>query len=1815
MAARFWVGGAGTWDTTTTTNWSATSGGAGGASAPTTADTVTFDALSGTGVVTTAAGATASSVTYNSTTLTSLTLGANLTLGGTGTFTLTTGAISLASFTLSCTSFAGSGTATRSIAFGTGNITTTGSGTAWSMGTLTGFSYTGTPTVNISNSGATATTITNGTVGGTEANAVNFNITTGSYSLTITTTGVIKSLNFTGFTGTWAPSTATCTFYGSITLVSGMTFTTGSGVWVLGGTSGTQVITSAGKNLYALTQNGGSTVQLAANTTLTSQYSFAVGTLDLTSGSLTCGNFLSNTSSTRVINFSTNNITCTTGSFSMSGQVNFSYTGTPSIYITYTGATAINLFVGQSGGTTESNALDFYINGAGATYTVLFGSGSIVRNLNFTGFTGTWAQGSNILSFWGNVTLSAGMTVTPNIAAIIFIKTSGTQTLTTAGKTLGLVTMNGPGGTLQLQAGTTTLSTGSTFTLTAGTLDLGTNSSTLSCGIFASFSTNVRVLGFGASGQIILTGNNTTVFNNSTSTNFSTSGTVKITSTPAVYSGTRTFSFSTTTSSLFTVSAGTGTQVSFGTTGGDSVAFVGQVPSLDFTGYLGTWNQGINAMTITTGNLTLDPSMSTTPSLTGVITFSATSGTQIISTAGKTINQVTQNGAGGTVQLGSALTIVSSGFYTWSAGNLNLNNFTLTTSNFSSSVAATRVLSFGTGNITLTGASIATSFTVLGTNLTYTGTPSVYLSSTGSVTSTLSPTSFIASNAFDFYITSGSYSLTVATNSILRNLDCTGFSGTFAKAGTVSVYGNITLSSTMTVTGASALSTVATSGTQTIACNGTNIGIITFNGAGGTVTPIQNFYGSTVTLTTGTFNANGYDIYITTSFSSSNSNSRTLTMGSGSWNITSAAVTVWDLGTPTNLTFNRNTANIFLTLSAPSVSSFSSGGRQYNDITCLNSTNPFTLNFSGNPTINTLTMSRTYPSAISFSTSSTAIINTLVMSGSSGNLVTLRCASVTPLPSQIPTIAINNSATLDYAVVVDLNISTNNITVTNGYVSPTCTGVSLGSNTQGISVLASGTKWTVPTNFSSTNTIHAIGAGGGSAGVSISSSSTNIKCGGPGSGGGGYAQAINQSYSVGTTVYYEIGQFGVAAQGNALGGLSAGGNGGSTQFGGTTIVSPSYIQSLLSQQTSAATTITANIPATVSNGNLMILVVNSSSNTSLWELPSGWNVGNYIGNGMAVFWRIANSEPASYTVTQSVSSTSNAYILEYSNASFSKTTTATGAAATTITPSLLALSFYEAPGTTIVYVGATNAASTSFSTPTGYTSRASDTDANAPSMSIFDQSGVTSATSVYSPPSTTVTGTNGWAFLIALSPVSNWNLKASGGTGSSSYAGTTLVAGVGGTGSGSALNFGYTGGTGGLPGTTTTGNNVSGAGGGGAAGPLGNGANGGNGMSGTSPNISSGGGGGNGGGSAGGNASSTFSGAGGNNAVGFGGGASQPTTSPVSGSAGVSGGGASGSAGNIGSSVAPGGQGVDIVSMYGGAGGNGGGLANSGPITNTSQTFYGNGTGGGGTNSTTAQAGGSGGNGLIIIMWVPGGGGAYTGSVTENISLADIRSILSSYNISRTENSDIQDTRNILSAYSQSRTEDVNLNDLNSLTTNFNLLKSENSTLNDIENVNTDYNNNIISENVNLNSVQVSVGNFVKSVVESMTLDDLKTAGANFLRSISEDIILNDANDAFVFFAENVNLKDVQSVKADYVVSMLENIGLLDTAITSGWIRINDDQSISWNNVNNASSSTWTDVNNDNSSTWVNINNTSGTSWTEVNNDNLNPWDEINNSQ
>lgn len=100
MAARFWVGGTGTWDASDTTHWAASSNGAGGASVPGSSDTVTFDGSSGGGTVTVShASLSISSLTTTAFTGTldfatndnDITIGSSWTDTGSGTHTVNMG--------------------------------------------------------------------------------------------------------------------------------------------------------------------------------------------------------------------------------------------------------------------------------------------------------------------------------------------------------------------------------------------------------------------------------------------------------------------------------------------------------------------------------------------------------------------------------------------------------------------------------------------------------------------------------------------------------------------------------------------------------------------------------------------------------------------------------------------------------------------------------------------------------------------------------------------------------------------------------------------------------------------------------------------------------------------------------------------------------------------------------------------------------------------------------------------------------------------------------------------------------------------------------------------------------------------------------------------------------------------------------------------------------------------------------------------------------------------------------------------------------------------------------------------------------------------------------------------------------------------------------------------------------------------------------------------------------------------------------------------------------------------------------------------
>jgi hypothetical protein len=293
MANRYWVGGSGTWNSTSTTNWSTTSGGASGASAPVAADVALFDANSGTGTVTTDATATAAAITHTAANIT-VQLGASLSL--TGAVTFSSGVIDLVSYTLTASTFVSSYTTARTLAFGAGKIVLVGSGAAvWNAGNHTLFTVTGTPSVELNYSGAVGTrTITNGTTAGTEATAVSFSITAGTDIIAFTNSGRFVDLGFTGFNGTLSNNVANV--YGSLTLSSGMTLTAGTNGWTFASTNAaTRTVACLGKTLdFPVLFNGvgGSwrfTDAFSLGTTRT--LTLTNGTLDGNNQSVTIGNF------------------------------------------------------------------------------------------------------------------------------------------------------------------------------------------------------------------------------------------------------------------------------------------------------------------------------------------------------------------------------------------------------------------------------------------------------------------------------------------------------------------------------------------------------------------------------------------------------------------------------------------------------------------------------------------------------------------------------------------------------------------------------------------------------------------------------------------------------------------------------------------------------------------------------------------------------------------------------------------------------------------------------------------------------------------------------------------------------------------------------------------------------------------------------------------------------------------------------------------------------------------------------------------------------------------------------------------------------------------------------------------------------------------------------------------------------------------------------------------------------------------------------------------------------------------------------------
>jgi hypothetical protein len=258
VANRYWIG-TGNWDATNTANWSVSSGGAGGASVPNSADAVFFDAGSAGGTCTVTVGSACAGL--NCTGFTG-TLAGTSSINCFGDFILVTG---MTYTRIGTTSFAGSGTR---------NVTTAGK-------TLGPISCTA-PNVNF-NDNVNSTGSYQQTAGTITLNG-NFTCTSASFSGTgvkvvnannaiITLTATSTVWNYSGSNLTFNRGTSKIVL--SSTSTAARTFVGGGLTYYdleIGGATGVSTLTITGSNTFntiSSTKTVAHTVRLTAGTTTT----------------------------------------------------------------------------------------------------------------------------------------------------------------------------------------------------------------------------------------------------------------------------------------------------------------------------------------------------------------------------------------------------------------------------------------------------------------------------------------------------------------------------------------------------------------------------------------------------------------------------------------------------------------------------------------------------------------------------------------------------------------------------------------------------------------------------------------------------------------------------------------------------------------------------------------------------------------------------------------------------------------------------------------------------------------------------------------------------------------------------------------------------------------------------------------------------------------------------------------------------------------------------------------------------------------------------------------------------------------------------------------------------------------------------------------------------------------------------------------------------------------------------------------------------------------------------------------------------------
>lgn len=362
-----------------------------------------------------------------------------------------------------------------------------------------------------------------------------------------------------------------------------------------------------------------------------------------------------------------------------------------------------------------------------------------------------------------------------------------------------------------------------------------------------------------------------------------------------------------------------------------------------YTGALthGAFNLSIGDSVTGAGNVGLKfaSGMTYTPNASAGLIFVSTVGTiQSIMTAGKTIPGVTFNGAGGSWKLSDDMTVGAARILTLTAGTFDDGNKNVSAGFFASNNANTRSLLMGSGQWSLVanGNTIWNTDNATGLSVTRGANPVqlTYSGATSTRTINHGGTAGSESNAVDFAITAGTDIVAITTSRSVRNLDFTGFAGSWNN-NTATIYGSLTVSSGMTVTGGANIITLSsTSGTKTVTTNGKTLDFpVTFSGAGGTWQLGGNLtLGSTrnLAVSVGTLTAvNGSNNYVLSSGSIGVGASGIITLGSATHTLTGTGAAVWNFNAAGTVT---GTGTLKLTDTSNSTITFVGGGKTYSNV-------------------------------------------------------------------------------------------------------------------------------------------------------------------------------------------------------------------------------------------------------------------------------------------------------------------------------------------------------------------------------------------------------------------------------------------------------------------------------------------------------------------------------------------------------------------------------------------------------------------------------------------------------------------------------------------------------------------------------------------------------------------------------------------------------------------------------------------------------------------------------------------------------------------